>query len=164
MPHAGWVSDKYEAASCIPSSINAKSNVAENLSATLLLALMLANHIPPFLTPSACRSKASCGRSGASWRRHQKEACAIAGTGWSTKACRCAVPRLCVISALAPAQRGRLVYAAVDGASNSLHHVWPCRMAQAVLAREDPRETFLKSIPAKPGPMEVIYPVSRGRP
>lgn len=34
------------------------------------------------------------------------------------------------------------------------------RMAQAVLAREDPRETFLKSIPAKPGPMEVIYPTA----
>ncbi|KAL4445774.1 hypothetical protein ABPG77_008973 [Micractinium sp. CCAP 211/92] len=34
------------------------------------------------------------------------------------------------------------------------------RMAQAVLAREDPRETFLKNIPAKPGPMEVIYPTA----
>lgn len=33
-------------------------------------------------------------------------------------------------------------------------------MAQAVLAREDPRETFLKNLPAKAAPMEVIYPVS----
>lgn len=34
------------------------------------------------------------------------------------------------------------------------------RMAQAVLAREDPRETFLKNIPAKPAPIEVLYPTS----
>lgn len=33
------------------------------------------------------------------------------------------------------------------------------RMAQAVLAREDPRETFLKNLPSKPAPVEVIYPV-----
>lgn len=34
------------------------------------------------------------------------------------------------------------------------------RMAQAVLAREDPRETFLKNVPAKPGPLEVMYPTA----
>jgi hypothetical protein len=35
-----------------------------------------------------------------------------------------------------------------------------CRMAQAVLAREDPRETFLKNLPSTASPVEVIYPVS----
>ncbi|EFN57694.1 hypothetical protein CHLNCDRAFT_142893 [Chlorella variabilis] len=34
------------------------------------------------------------------------------------------------------------------------------RMAQAVLAREDPRETFLKNLPSKPAPVEVIYPTA----
>ena len=33
------------------------------------------------------------------------------------------------------------------------------RLAQAVLAREDPQETFLKAIPAEPTDVEVIYPV-----
>jgi hypothetical protein len=33
------------------------------------------------------------------------------------------------------------------------------RLAQAVLAREDPQETFLKSLTSKPAPVEVIYPV-----
>ena len=32
-------------------------------------------------------------------------------------------------------------------------------MAQAVLSREDPRETFLKSLPSSPAPVEVLYPV-----
>ncbi len=37
-----------------------------------------------------------------------------------------------------------------------------CRLAQAVLAREDPQEVFLKSIPSDPVDVEVIYPVSTG--
>lgn len=31
-----------------------------------------------------------------------------------------------------------------------------------MLAREDPRETFLKNLPAKASPVEVTYPVSGG--
>lgn len=34
-----------------------------------------------------------------------------------------------------------------------------CRLAQAVLSREDPMETFLKSVPDPPAPLEVIAPV-----
>ncbi|KAI7842265.1 hypothetical protein COHA_003906 [Chlorella ohadii] len=34
------------------------------------------------------------------------------------------------------------------------------KMAQAVLAREDPRETFLKNLPAKAAPVEVVYPTA----
>ena len=34
-------------------------------------------------------------------------------------------------------------------------------MAQSVLSREDPTETFFKNVPSKPAPLEVIYPVSR---
>jgi hypothetical protein len=33
------------------------------------------------------------------------------------------------------------------------------RMAQAVLSREDPRETFLKNLPAQPAPINVVFPV-----
>jgi hypothetical protein len=33
------------------------------------------------------------------------------------------------------------------------------RMAQAVLAREDPRETFLKAVPIDGGYLEILYPV-----
>lgn len=34
------------------------------------------------------------------------------------------------------------------------------RLAQAILAREDPQEVFLKSIPTEPADVEVIYPSS----
>ena len=34
-----------------------------------------------------------------------------------------------------------------------------CRLAQAVLARERPEETFLKSVPAEMDSLEIIYPV-----
>ena len=34
------------------------------------------------------------------------------------------------------------------------------RLAQAVLAREDPRETFLKAVPIDGGYLEILYPVS----
>lgn len=37
---------------------------------------------------------------------------------------------------------------------------WYCRLAQSVLSREDPREVFLKAVPAEPTDVEVIYPVS----
>lgn len=32
------------------------------------------------------------------------------------------------------------------------------RMAQAVLSREDPRESFFKALPTQPGPVEFTYP------
>ena len=35
-------------------------------------------------------------------------------------------------------------------------------MAQAVLSREDPRETFFKALPQEPAPVEITYPVREG--
>ena len=34
-----------------------------------------------------------------------------------------------------------------------------CRLAQFVLAREDPQETFLKSIPKQIASLTIVYPV-----
>ena len=37
-----------------------------------------------------------------------------------------------------------------------------CRIAQAVLSREDPQEAFLKAVPPSVSDVEIIYPVSTG--
>ncbi|GIL54817.1 hypothetical protein Vafri_10503 [Volvox africanus] len=55
---------------------------------------------------------------------------------------------------VAAAKQWRSIQAAEEGTfKNTLH-----RLAQWVLSREDPRETFLKSLPLRAHSLEIIYP------
>jgi hypothetical protein len=48
----------------------------------------------------------------------------------------------------------------MDTHTNIHTHTHTHRLAQFVLSREDPDETFLKSLPTSSGCIEIIYPVS----
>ena len=57
-------------------------------------------------------------------------------------------------------QRLRSEWGKLEGAREGTLRNWGYRLAQSVLSREDPQETFLKSVPADHADLMVIYPNS----